>query len=129
MVETRVLAKLTAISAVTLRVKSMAKSLQFYRDILGLKLVYGGEDTSFSSLRVDESYLNLQLSANAQTEWGRLILYSDDVDQMYEHLTSHGYHLPKPENASWGERFFHVNDPDGHELSIAKRLSNSTSTN
>ena len=28
-----------------------------------------------------------------------------------------------PEDASWGERYFHVTDPDGHELSFAKRLA------
>ena len=27
-----------------------------------------------------------------------------------------------PRDAEWGERFFHVTDPDGHELSFAKPL-------
>jgi len=25
-----------------------------------------------------------------------------------------------PRDAAWGERFFHVTDPDGHELSFAE---------
>ena len=29
-----------------------------------------------------------------------------------------------PEDAEWGERYFHLTDPDGHEISFAKPLSN-----
>jgi uncharacterized glyoxalase superfamily protein PhnB len=28
-----------------------------------------------------------------------------------------------PRDATWGERYFHVTDPDGHELSFARPLS------
>jgi uncharacterized glyoxalase superfamily protein PhnB len=28
----------------------------------------------------------------------------------------------EPADAPWGERYFHVLDPDGHELSFAKPL-------
>jgi uncharacterized glyoxalase superfamily protein PhnB len=27
-----------------------------------------------------------------------------------------------PQDAAWGERFFHLTDPDGHELSFARLL-------
>jgi uncharacterized glyoxalase superfamily protein PhnB len=27
-----------------------------------------------------------------------------------------------PADATWGERYFHLRDPDGHELSFAKVL-------
>jgi uncharacterized glyoxalase superfamily protein PhnB len=27
-----------------------------------------------------------------------------------------------PSDAPWGERYFHVTDPDGHELSFARPL-------
>jgi hypothetical protein len=31
-----------------------------------------------------------------------------------------GYHPDTaPHDAEWGERFFHITDPDGHELSFA----------
>jgi catechol 2,3-dioxygenase-like lactoylglutathione lyase family enzyme len=39
------------ISAVTFRAVNMRASVQFYRDVLGMELVYGGEDAFFSSLR------------------------------------------------------------------------------
>jgi len=52
-----------------------------------------------------------------------LILHVDDVDTIYERLTSAGLSPDAPpEDASWGERYFHISDPDGHELSFAKSL-------
>ena len=39
------------LSAVTLKVASMPTSVRFYRDLLGLEILYGGEDAYFSSLR------------------------------------------------------------------------------
>jgi len=37
------------ISAVTFLVANMTDSVRFYRDILGMELLYGGERTEFSS--------------------------------------------------------------------------------
>ena len=36
-------------------------------------------------------------------------------------------HAPEfaPRDAAWGERYFHVRDPDGHELSFARPLGES----
>ena len=42
------------ISAVTLRVANMMKPVRFYSDVLGMELLYGGEDASFSSLRAKD---------------------------------------------------------------------------
>jgi catechol 2,3-dioxygenase-like lactoylglutathione lyase family enzyme len=39
------------IAAVTLRVADMRRSVRFYQDVLGMEIVFGGEDASFSSLR------------------------------------------------------------------------------
>jgi uncharacterized glyoxalase superfamily protein PhnB len=30
----------------------------------------------------------------------------------------------EPRDAAWGERYFHLRDPDGHELSFPRPLSN-----
>jgi catechol 2,3-dioxygenase-like lactoylglutathione lyase family enzyme len=35
------------ISAVTFRVANMAESVRFYRDVLGMEIIYGGEVNSF----------------------------------------------------------------------------------
>ena len=43
------------ISAITLAVRDMARSVVFYRDHVGLKLLYGGEEASFTSFGVGDS--------------------------------------------------------------------------
>ena len=51
------------ISAVTFRVVNMAESVRFYRDVLGMEFLYGGEGTGFSSLRARDpqsAILNLE---------------------------------------------------------------------
>ncbi|SRR6266487_957213 len=113
------------ISAVTLRVSNMKASVQFYRDVLGMELLYGGETAGFSSLRAkhaESAILNLE-EANTVTQWGWLIFYVADVDEVWRHLKERGFDPPQPQNASWGERYFHILDPDGHELVSFQFLS------
>ena len=43
--------RIEKISAVTFRVLNMKASVRFYGDVLGMDVLYGGEDTPFSSLR------------------------------------------------------------------------------
>jgi len=109
------------ISAFTLRVASMQASVRFYRDLLGMKLVYGGEDGCFSSLWTKDStgpILNLE-RGNPVVHWGRLIFYVPDVDAFRAYLKEKGLRPEAPQDASWGERYFHMSDPDGHALSFA----------
>jgi catechol 2,3-dioxygenase-like lactoylglutathione lyase family enzyme len=112
------------ISAITFRVSNMQASVQFYRNVLGMELLYGGEHASFSSLRASDSesaILNLE-QADTMSRWGRLIFHVTDVDAFWTHLQQRGFHPEIPRNASWGERYFHMLDPDGHELSFAKPM-------
>jgi len=112
------------ISAVTLRVVNMRDSVRFYRDVLGMKIIYGGEDAYFSSLRAkDAQYpiLNLE-QGRSVTGWGRMIFYVADVDGFWEYLRGKGFNPERPRDASWGERYFHMPDPDGHELSFARPI-------
>ena len=39
------------ISAITLRVVNMARSVRFYGDVLGMELLYGGEAAGFFAAR------------------------------------------------------------------------------
>ena len=117
-----------SISAVTLAVADMARSVDFYRDKVGLEMLYGGGAASFSSFKVGEGYLNLisdtrTVAQGAQSWWGRLIFHVDDVDALYQRLVQAGLTpSTEPADASWGERYFHIEDPDSHELSFAKPL-------
>jgi catechol 2,3-dioxygenase-like lactoylglutathione lyase family enzyme len=112
------------ISAVTLTVASMQNSVRFYRDVLGMEIIYGGEDGCFSSLRTKNAnapILNLE-QGDSVTRWGRMIFYVADVDAFWDYLRKKGFHPEIPRDASWGERYFHMSDPEGHELSFARPL-------
>ena len=113
-----------SISAVTLAVANMAASVDFYEDKVGLEMLYGGATASFTSFRVGEGYINLTLEPDRLPGWwGRLILHVDDVDALHRRLVCAGLSpSTEPTDASWGERYFHIEDPDSHELSFAKPL-------
>ena len=114
-----------SISAVTLATHGMAEAVRFYR-CLGFSLRYGGEDASFTSFSVGSSYLNIisQPHDRQWSWWGRIILYVSDVDALYERALANGLEPESaPRDAEWGERYFHLTDPDGHQLSFAKPLA------
>ena len=110
-----------SISAITLATHDMARAVGFYR-MLGFDLIHGGDDEAFTSFRAGTSYLNLIAQAPERnwSWWGRVIFYHADVDGLHARVIAAGY-CPEtaPRNAEWGERFFHLTDPDGHELSFA----------
>jgi uncharacterized glyoxalase superfamily protein PhnB len=113
-----------SISAITLGTHDMARAVGFYR-MLGFTLHHGGEDAAFTTFHAGNAHLNLiaQPADRRWSWWGRVIIYHSDVDGLYDRLVVAGYHpQEKPRDAAWGERFFHITDPDGHELSFAHPL-------
>ena len=110
------------ISAVTLAVRDMARSVAFYRR-LGFTLTFGGSDAPFTSLRSGDAYVNLAVDAGYGPRWwGRIVFRLDDVDEYHRSLVESGLELEAPRDASWGERYFHLADPEGHELSFAQPI-------
>ncbi len=110
-----------SISAVTLVTNDMRRAVGFYR-MLGFELLYGGEDAAFTSFRAGGNFLNLtaQPTERHRSWWGRVIFYESEVDALYSRLVAAGCRPDTaPRDAEWGERFFHLTDPDGHELSFA----------
>ena len=116
-----------SISAITLVTADMAASVAFY-EVLGSEVVFGGVEASFTTLKLnDGQFLNLQLDAMwvpAERVWGRFILWVDNVDSVYDAFVASGFApLMAPSDAVWGERYFHILDPAGHEVSIARQLA------
>ena len=118
--------RVESISAVTLVTRDMAESVSFY-EALGFRLLYGGATAAFTSFRAGTGYLNLQLGSPVDPgacDWGRAVFWVDDVDAMYRCALAAGYSpAAAPADAPWGERYFHIRDPSGHELSFARRLA------
>lgn len=82
-------------SAVTLPVKSIERSCNFYYSIPGFKVSYGGSySDSFTTFEIGEEsgfkmYLNLEVKSdvdstmqhnNDKSDFGRIIFYSEDVE-------------------------------------------------
>ena len=124
--------KVYRISAVTLKVRDMKRSCSFYSRLPGFNLAYGGEADTFTTFEIEGSkaYLNLELANETQPDFGRIIFHAEDVDGLYRYMKSDRAisgavtFETEPEDAPWGERFFHVREPDGYQLSFARPLSN-----
>ena len=110
------------ISAVAFAVRDMAPSVEFYKK-LGFELLYGGESATFSNLKAGEGFVNLSANPGYQhTSWGRVVFRVVDVDEPHWAFTAARLKPESPRDAEWDERFFHIRDPDGHELSFAELL-------
>jgi catechol 2,3-dioxygenase-like lactoylglutathione lyase family enzyme len=112
------------ISAVTLEVADMARAVAFY-EALGFRRCDGGPEAAFTSFAVGSQYVNLQLdlSYRPSRRWGRVIFWVHDVDACFARALRAGLRPEAPPaDAPWGERYFHLVDPDGHELSFARPL-------
>ena len=133
------------ISAVTLLINDMHRSCNFYSRIPGFKLIYGGShDEPFTTYEIGENsnvYLNLEQYklTNIQNRYvkndAKIILHTEDVDKLYSYFKK-DQNISKlisfenaPIDASWGERYFHIWDPDGHLLSFAKIIKKSRTKN
>jgi catechol 2,3-dioxygenase-like lactoylglutathione lyase family enzyme len=119
-----------SISAVTLATHDMGRAVRFYR-MLGFSTLYGDEDAAFTSFRAGAGFLNLILQPAEKhwSWWGRVIFYDSDIDGLYARVVAAGFSPDTPpRDAEWGERFFHLTDPDGHELSFAWPLRDAALT-
>ncbi|MBV8259595.1 MAG: VOC family protein [Paraburkholderia sp.] len=121
-------AQIVSLSAVTLTVSDVARSAPFY-EALGFVRKGGPAMPGFASFELGGAagvcYLNLLEGApGAVSGWGRVIFHVADVDAFYAHALAAGAQPEfAPRDAPWGERYFHLADPDGHELSFAKPLA------
>lgn len=116
--------RIERISAVTLPTGDMRRAVEFYVS-LGFEVTFGGPDAAFTSLHFGGGHINL-IGTNAEVPfagWGRIIFHVSDTDRFYEFVLAAG-HQPEapPRDAPWAERFFHLQDPDGHELSFARPI-------
>ena len=112
------------ISAITLATHDMKRAVAFYT-ALGFALKSGGAAALFTSFHAGSGFLNLTAAPADRhlSWWGRAIFYVDDVDALHHRAIAAGLSPSfAPRDAPWGERYFHISDPDGHELSFARPL-------
>jgi catechol 2,3-dioxygenase-like lactoylglutathione lyase family enzyme len=100
--------RIEKIPAVTLKVASMRNSVRFYKDVLGMEIIFGGEDGSFSSLRAQDdntAILNLE-QGHSVPGWGRMIFYVADVDVFWEAPEGNGTSARESERRVMGRAVF-----------------------
>ena len=115
-------AQIECINAITMYTANMLRAVRFYR-AMGFRVRYGGENARFTSFHVGSGYLNLMTGAVPKGHWGRVILYVSNVEAMHRRATDAGFEPEgSPADAPWGERYFHLRDPDGNELSFARPI-------
>jgi catechol 2,3-dioxygenase-like lactoylglutathione lyase family enzyme len=143
--------KVYRISAITLKVKDMEKSCSLYSKIPGFRQTFGGKPSDrFTTFEIGEgsraTYLNLELTEEEEKDssdfykesnlgkrkvsedFGRVIFHVENVDTLYSYMKQDEYISKyivfenEPTNAPWGERFFHIREPNGYQLSFAQPL-------
>jgi catechol 2,3-dioxygenase-like lactoylglutathione lyase family enzyme len=112
------------IDAVTLATHDMAASIAFYT-ALGFDISFGGPTSNFTTMSAHACHVNLTLEGTV-CPWGRVVFHVDDVDDVDAlHATAVAAGLEpdtSPADAAWGERYFAIHDPAGHDLSFARPL-------
>jgi catechol 2,3-dioxygenase-like lactoylglutathione lyase family enzyme len=115
--------RIESLSAITLATSDMPRAVSFY-EALGFPMKFGGPQEAFTSFEFGGSYLNLIVDTRAPVNWwGRVIIHVSDVDALHRKALAAGLNPSlEPSDAPWGERYFHITDPDGHEISFARAL-------
>lgn len=111
------------INAITLATQNMAAAVAFW-EAVGLTCVYGGSDGPFTTFQFGVNFVNIFAADEIHSGfWGRVVFHVDSPDELWRQLADAGYKSEtEPADAPWGERYFHILDADGHELSFARRL-------
>ncbi len=137
-----VMSEVNMISAITLIIKNMNKSCSFYSNIPGFKLIYGGStNDSFTTYQIGKyknfTFLNLELKKlqvgdldqnKNSNHFGRIIFYTDNVDRLHSYFKNNNTISKiilienEPMDAPWNERYFHIREPDGFQLSFAQPI-------
>ena len=103
------------LSHVHLPVPDLARSLAFYRDLLGLDVGYTSE--SMAELPTAGLVLDEEAGFTPSDVAVTVGLRVDDVDSVFTHLDARGVPVAEPPtDRPWGVRNFYITDPDGYVI-------------
>ncbi len=121
---------------VRLLVRDYAAAFRFWRDVIGLPVVFGDEaggyadfDTGGAILAIFDERAMAAAAATSRGESGRdvavLVVGVDSVDDTYRRLGERGVQLvgPPTDQPDWGIRVAHFRDPEGNLCEIYRPLS------
>jgi lactoylglutathione lyase len=118
-----------------LSVEDLARSLEFYRDLLGFTLAYrfpDGDDAVFVTVTAGTSEIGLGQLQDGPPRHGQpqrpatghrveLCVDVDDVDATVDRVRRAGVRVVvEPAQQPWGERIAYIEDPDGNLVMLAE---------
>jgi predicted enzyme related to lactoylglutathione lyase len=112
---------ITGIDMVWLEVDSLQRSIEFYRDHLGLEIDDSDADKQPPMVAVAIGNVRMILAEEFKPMITRgrgmsLFFGVTDVDEFYRQIKSRGFKLAEPVDEGWGGKFMTVKDPDGYRL-------------
>ncbi|OUL20852.1 extradiol dioxygenase [Nostoc sp. RF31YmG] len=119
-----------------LLVSNYKDAFLFYRDLLGLDVDWGDEETGYAEFSTGSIQLAVlkkefmsqiipnQLSSFYSQDKTSLIFAVDNVDEVYQRLKDHNANVvaPPTDRPEWGIRTAHFRDPDGNLIEIYTNL-------
>jgi predicted enzyme related to lactoylglutathione lyase len=118
--------KIRGVDFVLLRVSDLSRAVQFYRDVLGLKLETHSVEYQWAELDCGNVTLSLRGGETPVAGAGaRVTLAVDDIDRAHAELTARGAPVPGPIQDFGVCRAFEVLDPDGNALLLHRRADGS----
>lgn len=107
--------KVVAVGHVGIRTRDLPKSVDFYRKVVGLKLVVKG--SYFNAFEVGDAHFCIMPGKPRKKV--AFDFTSDDVDRLHERLGKLGVPCTRlDEDRVAGHRFFSFIDPDGHTITV-----------
>ncbi|WP_018012882.1 VOC family protein (plasmid) [Sinorhizobium medicae] len=111
-------------------VRDISRSKEFYRDILGIKVLKDfGDFVLFETGFAIHAGSSLERTvwrkaSKSEESYGRrnLLLYfeHDDVEAAFENIARHVELIHPIERQAWGQRVFRFYDPDGHAIEVGE---------
>ena len=112
---------LTGLELLLLEVNSLAESVAFYQEQLGLDIESSALESEppMATLRAGSLRITLVQQLETMLRRGRgvhFFLTTTDVDAYYARLKKRGLELAPPADEGWGGRFITLEDPDKYRL-------------
>jgi catechol 2,3-dioxygenase-like lactoylglutathione lyase family enzyme len=111
------------LSNVILRVSDMESAIAFWRDRVGLQLVWAGDEFAFFALGDSQLVLNQPENYVGQESDTEVVLEVDDIAAAFAEMRDKGVPFqvePRPVTSDGSRQLMatHFRDPDGHLASI-----------
>src|SRR3989338_1274952 len=110
---------LKGLAYVLLPSSDLVRSVGFYKDVLGLPLIWLEREQGHAAVQADDLLLVLSIREPAKGEGGAVLAFEvDDMEAAYATLREKGVGFPKGIEEHGGRRTARFADPDGNLLEL-----------